>query len=65
MACKHPLSVSESIHQLTAKRAYEIWENEGRPDGRHLDHWLKAEKEFSRATRRSASGTQKVKKNKS
>jgi hypothetical protein len=21
------------------RRAYEIWEREGRPDGRHLDHW--------------------------
>lgn len=23
--------------------AYRIWEEEGRPDGRDLDHWLKAE----------------------
>ena len=23
--------------------AYRIWEEEGRPDGRALDHWLKAE----------------------
>ncbi|HVP57014.1 MAG TPA: DUF2934 domain-containing protein [bacterium] len=23
--------------------AYGIWEEEGRPDGRHLDHWLRAE----------------------
>jgi len=23
--------------------AYKIWEEEGRPDGQALDHWLKAE----------------------
>ncbi|MCC6736167.1 MAG: DUF2934 domain-containing protein [Bauldia sp.] len=23
-------------------RAYEIWEAEGRPDGRETEHWLKA-----------------------
>jgi len=23
--------------------AYRIWEEEGRPDGRDLEHWLKAE----------------------
>jgi hypothetical protein len=26
-----------------ARRAYEIYENEGRPEGRCLEHWLKAE----------------------
>jgi hypothetical protein len=26
-----------------ARRAYEIWEAEGRPDGRATDHWIKAE----------------------
>jgi Protein of unknown function (DUF2934) len=26
-----------------ARRAYEMWELEGRPDGRALDHWLRAE----------------------
>lgn len=25
--------------------AYYIWEKEGRPSGRELDHWLKAERE--------------------
>ena len=27
------------------ERAYELWEREGRPQGRHLDHWLQAERE--------------------
>lgn len=30
-----------------AQRAYLIYLQEGRPDGRHLDHWLKAEAELS------------------
>ena len=28
-----------------ASRAYTIWEIEGRPAGRELDHWLRAESE--------------------
>lgn len=28
-----------------AKRAYSIWEVEGRPSGRDLDHWLLAKAE--------------------
>ena len=29
-------------------RAYEIWEEEGRPDGRADDHWTMARKELER-----------------
>jgi hypothetical protein len=29
-----------------AIRAYEIYEREGRPDGRHLEHWVQAESEL-------------------
>ncbi|HUH84509.1 MAG TPA: DUF2934 domain-containing protein [Stellaceae bacterium] len=32
-----------------AMRAYSIWEVEGRPNGRDLDHWLRAEAEVERA----------------
>lgn len=28
------------------KRAYEIWEGEGRPHGRDMQHWIQAETEF-------------------
>ena len=28
-------------------RAYEIWENEGRPEGRHEHHWQQAVAELS------------------
>jgi DUF2934 family protein len=29
--------------QFIRKIAYEIWEKEGRPDGKDLDHWFRAE----------------------
>ncbi len=29
------------------RRAYEIWEREGRPSGRDFDHWLAAEAELA------------------
>jgi hypothetical protein len=32
--------------QLIRIRAYEIWEQEGRPDGRELEHWARAEGEI-------------------
>jgi hypothetical protein len=28
------------------QRAYEIWEQEGRPDGRHDEHWAQARQEI-------------------
>src|SRR3954471_17472153 len=32
--------------QRTRERAYQIWEEEGRPGGREIDHWLQAEGEL-------------------
>ena len=29
------------------KRAYEMWEQEGRPDGQHESHWQRAEQELA------------------
>ena len=29
------------------RMAYEMWEREGRPDGRALDHWQRAEKKWT------------------
>ncbi|RUT30374.1 DUF2934 domain-containing protein [Arsenicitalea aurantiaca] len=31
------------------KRAYELWEEEGYPDGREHEHWQRAEAEFADA----------------
>jgi hypothetical protein len=33
--------------QEIAQRAYAMWEQEGKPHGRNLDHWLTAEKELT------------------
>ena len=35
----------------TRVAAYSLWEQEGRPDGMGLDHWLRAEQAFGRAYR--------------
>jgi hypothetical protein len=32
--------------QRISECSYQLWEREGRPDGRDLDHWLQAEQEL-------------------
>jgi hypothetical protein len=46
--------VAERIRQ----RAYEIWEREGRPEGREQEHWERAEREIAKArgARQAAAG---------
>ena len=39
----------DTSEQAIRERAYAIWEEEGRPEARHLDHWLRAEAEINRA----------------
>ncbi|WP_448204362.1 DUF2934 domain-containing protein [Azospirillum sp. sgz302134] len=29
------------------ERAYALWEQEGRPEGRHIEHWLRATREIA------------------
>jgi len=43
---------SSVTHEEIALCAYYIWEAEGRPEGRAIDHWLQAELQL-RATRTS------------
>ena len=33
--------------QLVRERAHEIWVEQGRPEGRHLEHWVAAERELA------------------
>lgn len=33
-------------NRLIQERAYQIWESEGRPEGRAMDHWVQAEEEI-------------------
>lgn len=37
---------SAAIKKLIAERAYELWENHGRPQGSDLINWLEAEQEI-------------------
>ncbi|WP_462381861.1 DUF2934 domain-containing protein [Pseudomonas sp. Marseille-QA0892] len=32
--------------ERTRERAYAIWESEGRPEGKHDDHWAQAQDEY-------------------
>ena len=41
--------MSEHKDQAIRERAYAIWEEEGRPDGKHLEHWRRAEDEINSA----------------
>ena len=40
----------QQMEQAISARAYALWEEEGRPDGRALAHWLAAEREFGART---------------
>lgn len=35
------------MYEKIAARAYEIWEQEGRPDNKAEEHWLRAEREIA------------------
>jgi hypothetical protein len=37
--------LDEAEERRVRERAYEIWDEEGRPEGRALDHWLRAARE--------------------
>ena len=43
MAARKSTGIAE---ERIRARAHEIWIEEGHPDGRHLDHWQRAEKEL-------------------
>ena len=36
----------DDLERRIQQRAYELWENEGRPHGREQDHWQQAEREI-------------------
>jgi hypothetical protein len=37
------LARTQDLDREVARRAYEIWEDEGRPEGRDREHWARAE----------------------
>ena len=38
--------MSQDYEDRIRQRAHSIWENEGRPDGRHWEHWQRAREEL-------------------
>ena len=55
-----PLAVStnrpmdEPTHEEIAAAAYLIWQQEGRPEGRGVEHWLKAKAQIRQNPKRAA-----------
>ena len=43
------LAVVLDRQEIVRRRAYEMWEQQGRPHGRHADHWVAAEQELADA----------------
>jgi hypothetical protein len=46
-----------TTHEEISKRAREIWEREGRPEGRDKEHWLQAEAELRQESLQTQSGS--------
>ncbi len=38
--------MEDDRNELIQRRAYAIWEQEGRPDGKHDEHWRRAAEEM-------------------
>ena len=57
---KDEMMSNTSRHDWICKRAYALWEAEGRPHGRDAEHWLQATAERDRLeqTRASADGNE-------
>ncbi|MBX4905821.1 MULTISPECIES: DUF2934 domain-containing protein [Rhizobium] len=47
--------MSDRRHEWISKRAYAIWEEQGRPDGRDSEHWRQAVAERDALERTQAS----------
>ena len=41
-----------TLEERIKSRAHEIWEQNGRPDGQHLEHWRQAEVELTATTKK-------------
>ena len=53
---KKPVPKAAPAHDDIAKKAYEIYEQKGRPEGKDIEHWIEAEKMLKgRKSRKKAS----------
>ena len=58
MAKKLDQTSDTPTHEQTAERAYEIFEQQGRPPGHELEHWLQAEAQLTgRRSQENGAGT--------
>lgn len=46
--------MTDDLDRRIRERAYEIWENEGQPEGRSHEHWEQARREFQEAQQENA-----------
>ena len=52
---------TEPSPEEIAKCAFCIWEQEGKPEGREIEHWLQAEKQLAAAPLGEASASEEQK----
>jgi hypothetical protein len=52
---------NDASEQRIRHRAFAIWEEEARPDGRHLEHWQRAQREVEFGEKAVANPADKVK----
>jgi len=52
--------VTDDKHERIRQRAHEIWEQAGRPEGAHMDHWDQAAAEVDAASKPKAKSPKKA-----
>ncbi len=45
--------MSDERRQQISEKAYRLWETEGQPQGRELEHWVQAEREVGGSTQQN------------
>lgn len=45
--------MSDERRQQISEKAYRLWETEGQPQGRDLEHWVRAESEVEQPTQQN------------
>ena len=57
MAGRSAQEIREEVtHDEIARRAHELWEQNGRPEGRSEEHWLAAERQLRGSSWTGSSG---------
>ncbi len=56
--------MASDLDKRVQQRAYEIWESEGRPEGRQQEHWQQARTELSEAQSEASADRIRAKKEK-